>query len=79
MNDFQSRDQVVLLIDRAYLATDFPKHAGSHSELLPFFGEPALTTTTTSKLKNYMRVAPEQYACTYRRFKDRPEPYFHFY
>ena len=111
---------VVYLPDHVY--------AGSHSELLPFFGEPALTTTAVSKLaklsgatvlayffrrlpddsgyvvniapplpnfpsddpvhdtgrlvaqlEDYIRLAPEQYAWTYRRFKDRPEPYYHFY
>ncbi len=107
-----------------------PDHAyeGSHSELIPFFGEPALTTTTTSKvamlsgatvlayffrrlpddsgyvvniapplpdfpsddpvhdtrrlvaqLEDHIRLAPEQYVWTYRRFRDRPEPYYHFY
>ena len=107
---------VVYLPDHAY--------GGSNSELLPFFGEPALTTTATSKLaklsgatvlayffrrlpddsgyvvhiapplpnfpsddpitdtrrlvaqlEDYIRVAPEQYLWTYRRFKGRPASY----
>lgn len=103
-----------------------PDHAnvGSRSALLPFFGEPALTTTATSKLaklsgatvlayffrrlpddsgyvvniapplpnfpsddpvhdtrrlvaqlEDYIRIAPEQYVWTYRRFKGRPSSY----
>ena len=107
---------VVYLPDHAY--------GGSNSELLSFFGEPALTTTATSKLaklsgatvlayffhrlpddsgyvvniapplpdfpsddpitdtrrlvaqlEDYIRVAPEQYLWTYRRFKGRPASY----
>ena len=99
-------------------------HAGRNSELLPFFGEPAVTTTATSRLaklsgaivlayffrrlpddsgyvvtiapplpnfpsddpvhdtrrlvaqlEDYIRVAPEQYVWTYRRFKGRPASY----
>jgi len=97
---------------------------GSNSELIPFFGEPAITTTTVSKLakitgatvltyffrrlpgkkgyvanigsplddfptddavadtsllvkclEDYIRLAPEQYMWTYRRFKGRPDSY----
>ncbi|MCY3732094.1 MAG: hypothetical protein OXF98_12205 [Rhodospirillaceae bacterium] len=97
---------------------------GSHSELIPFFGEPAVTTTTVSRLarltgatvltyffrrlpgragyvanidgppdgfpsddvvadtrrlvqrlEDYIRLAPEQYMWTYRRFKGRPARY----
>lgn len=97
---------------------------GSSSALIPFFGEPAITSTTTSKLatltgatvlsyffrrlpgksgylvtigaplenfptddltedsrrltrqlEDYIRLAPEQYMWTYRRFKSRPAPY----
>ena len=97
---------------------------GSNSEIIPFFGEPAVTTTAVSKLakitgatvltyffrrlpgkqgylanigaplndfptddvaadtsrlvkqlENYIRLAPEQYMWTYRRFKGRPETY----
>lgn len=96
-------------------------YTGRHSELLPFFGEPAVTNTATSKiarlsgakvlpyffrrnaddsgyrvdigpplegfptddpvadtarlvqlLEDYIRVAPEQYLWTYRKFKGRP-------
>jgi len=106
----------------AYLADLANK--GSNSELIPFFGEPAITTTTVSKLakitdaivltyffrrlpgkagyvanigaplddfptddvvadtrrlverlEEYIRLAPEQYMWTYRRFKGRPESY----
>lgn len=106
----------------AYLADLANK--GSNSELIPFFSEPAITTTTVSKLakisgatvltyffrrlpgkagyvanigvpledfptddaaadtrrlverlEDYIRLAPEQYMWTYRRFKGRPEPY----
>ena len=97
---------------------------GSHSALIPFFGEPAVTTTTVSRLarltgatvltyffrrlpgsagyvanidgppdgfpsddveadtrrlvqrlEDYIRLAPEQYMWTYRRFKGRPARY----
>ena len=107
---------VVYLPDHAY--------GGSNSELVPFFGEPALTTTAVSKLaklsgatvlayffrrlpddsgyvvniapplpnfpsddpvrdtrclvaqlEDYIRIAPEQYVWTYRRFKGRPASY----
>lgn len=107
---------VVYLPDHAY--------AGSDSVLLPFFGEPAVTNTATSRLakisgatvlayffrrlddnsgyvvsiappldgfpsddpiedtrrmvgqlEDYIRLAPEQYVWTYRRFKGRPESY----
>ena len=106
----------------AYLADLANK--GSNSELIPFFGEPAITMTTVSKLakmtgatvltyffrrlpgkagyvadigpplddfptddvvadtrrlvqrlEDYIRLAPEQYMWTYRRFKGRPESY----
>ena len=106
----------------AYLADLANK--GSSSALIPFFSEPAITTTTVSKLakvtdatvltyffrrlpgkagyvanigapledfptddvvadtrrlvarlEDYIRLAPEQYMWTYRRFKGRPEPY----
>lgn len=99
-------------------------YTGSHSELLPFFGEPAVTNTATSKiarlsgakvlpyffrrdaddsgyrvdigppldgfptedpaadtarliglLEDYIRLAPEQYLWTYRKFKGRPAGY----
>ncbi len=99
-------------------------YTGSHSELLPFFGEPAVTNTATSKiarlsgakvlpyffrrnaddsgyrvdigpplddfptedpaadtarlvglLEEYIRLAPEQYLWTYRKFKGRPAGY----
>jgi KDO2-lipid IV(A) lauroyltransferase len=105
----------------AYLA-DLANRS-SNSELIPFFGEPAMTMTTVSKLakmtgatvltyffrrlpgkagyvanigaplhdfptddvvadtrrlverlEDYIRLAPEQYMWTYRRFKGRPEP-----
>ena len=107
---------VVYLPDHAY--------AGTNSELLPFFGEPAVTNTATSRLaelsgatvlayffrrlpddsgyvlnispplpnfpsddpiddtrrlvaqlEDYIRMAPEQYLWTYRRFKGRPVSY----
>lgn len=107
---------VVYLPDHAY--------SGSDSILLPFFGEPAVTNTATSRLakisgatvlayffrrleddsgyvvsiappldgfpsddpvedtrrmvgqlEDYIRLAPEQYVWTYRRFKGRPESY----
>lgn len=97
---------------------------GNNRALVPFFGEPAMTTTAVSKLarmtgatvltyffrrlpgragyvvnigppldgfpgddpvadtrrlverlEDYIRLAPEQYMWTYRRFKGRPEPY----
>ena len=97
---------------------------GSNRALIPFFGEPAMTTTAVSKLarmtgatvltyffrrlpgrsgyvlnigpplsdfpgddpvadtrrlverlEDYIRLAPEQYMWTYRRFKGRPEPW----
>ena len=106
----------------AYLAD--LANRGSNSELIPFFGEPAITITTVSKLaemtdatvltyffrrlpgkagyvanigaplddfptgdavadtrrlverlEHYIRLAPEQYMWTYRRFKGRPESY----
>ena len=106
----------------AYLAD--LANRGSNSELIPFFGEPAITITTVSKLaemtdatvltyffrrlpgkagyvanigaplddfptgdaivdtrrlverlEDYIRLAPEQYMRTYRRFKGRPDPY----
>ena len=106
----------------AYLADLAAK--GSNRALIPFFAEPAMTTTTVSKLaritgatvltyffrrlpgssgyvvnigapldgfpsgdetedtrrlvkrlEDYIRLAPEQYMWTYRRFKGRPEPY----
>lgn len=99
-------------------------YTGSHSELLPFFGEPAVTNTATGKLarlsgaivlpyffrrleddsgyvvdigpplpefpsedlrsdtlrlmalvEDYIRLAPEQYLWTYRKFKGRPGDY----
>jgi len=99
-------------------------YAGRNSELLPFFGEPAVTTTATSsiaklsgapvlayffrrlpddsgyivniapplanfpsddpiedtkrmvaQLEDYIRLAPEQYLWTYRKFKGRPASY----
>ena len=99
-------------------------YTGSHSELLPFFGEPAVTNTATSKiarlsgakvlpyffrrnaddsgyrvdigppidgfptddpvadtarlvalLEDYIRLAPDQYLWTYRKFKGRPAGY----
>jgi len=99
-------------------------YTGSHSELLPFFGVPAVTNTATSKiarlsgakvlpyffrrnaddsgytvnigspldgfpsedpaadtlrlislLEDYLRVAPDQYLWTYRKFKGRPAGY----
>tara|TARA_B100000029_G_scaffold490143_1_gene548819 strand:+ start:5612 stop:6469 length:858 start_codon:yes stop_codon:yes gene_type:complete len=101
---------------------------GSNSELIPFFGEPAITSTTVSKLakitgatvltyffrrlpgkegyvanigapledfpsddviadtcrlvrrlEDYIRLAPEQYMWTYRRFKGRPHPFRDIY
>ncbi len=107
---------VVYLPDHSYV--------GSNNELLPFFGEPAVTNTATSKLaklsgatvlayffrrlpddsgyeltiapplagfpsndpiddtrrlvaqlEEYIRLAPEQYLWTYRRFKGRPAGY----
>jgi KDO2-lipid IV(A) lauroyltransferase len=103
-------------------------YTGSHSELLPFFGEPAATNTATSKLarlsgaavlpyffrrleddsgyvvdigpplpdfptedlssdtlrlvariEDYIRLAPEQYLWTYRKFKGRPAGYADVY
>ena len=97
---------------------------GNNRALVPFFGEPAMTTTAVSKLarmtgatvltyffrrlpgragyvvnigppldgfpsddpvadtcrlverlEDYIRLAPEQYMWTYRRFKGRPEPF----
>ncbi len=106
---------VIYVPDHAY--------AGRNSELLPFFGEPAVTTTATSsiaklsgaavlayffrrlpddsgyivniapplpnfpsddpiedtrrmvaQLEDYIRLAPEQYLWTYRKFKGRPAP-----
>jgi len=111
---------VVYLPDHIYV--------GSNSELLPFFGEPAVTNTATSKLarisgatvlayfsrrladdsgyvvtiapplsnfpsddliddtrrlvaqlENHVRIAPEQYLWTYRRFKGRPPTYSDIY
>ena len=107
-----------------------PDHAQveSNSVLLPFFGEPALTTIATSRLaklsgatvlpyffrrlpddsgyvvsiappiedfpsddpiadtrrvvsmlEDYIRLAPEQYIWTYRRFKGRPSEYADVY
>lgn len=99
-------------------------YTGSQSELLPFFGEPAVTNTATSKiarlsgakvlpyffrrnaddsgyrvdigaplegfptedaaadtarlirlLEDYIRLAPDQYLWTYRKFKGRPASY----
>ena len=99
-------------------------HTGSDSVLLPFFGEPAVTNTATSRiaklsgatvlayffrrleddsgyvvtiapsiddfpsddsvedtrkmvtqLEDYIRLAPEQYVWTYRRFKGRPDTF----
>lgn len=106
----------------AYLADLAGK--GSNRAVIPFFGEPAMTTTTVSKLaritgatvltyffrrlpgrsgyllnigpplddfpsddpiadsrrlverlEDYIRLAPEQYMWTYRRFKGRPDSY----
>ena len=106
----------------AYLADLAPR--GRNRELIPFFAEPAMTTTTVSRLaritgatvltyffrrlpgsagyvvnigppldgfpsgddvadtrrlvkrlEDYIRLAPEQYMWTYRRFKGRPDPY----
>ncbi|NNC65464.1 MAG: lipid A biosynthesis lauroyl acyltransferase [Gammaproteobacteria bacterium] len=103
-------------------------YTGSHSELLPFFGEPTVTNTATSKiarlsgakvlpyffrrnaddsgyrvdigppldgfptedpvadtarlvglLEDYIRLAPEQYLWTYRKFKGRPAGYTDVY
>lgn len=106
----------------AYLADLAGK--GNHRAVVPFFAEPAMTTTTVStlarltgatvltyffrrlpgrsgyavdigppldgfpsddpvadtrrlvkRLEDYIRLAPEQYMWTYRRFKGRPAPY----
>ncbi len=106
---------VAYMPDQTYL--------GNQSAILPFFGEPAVTNTATTKLaqisgatvlpyffrrlpsgsyrvdigpplagfpsddaladtrrlfallEDYIRLAPEQYLWTYRKFKSRPPPY----
>ncbi len=116
VRELRNNSTVVYLPDHAY--------AGSDSVLLPFFGEPAVTNTATSRLakisgatvlayffrrldddsgyvvsiapplndfpsddpaedtrrmvgqlEDYIRLAPEQYVWTYRRFKGRPDSY----
>ncbi|MGI9257442.1 MAG: lipid A biosynthesis lauroyl acyltransferase [Gammaproteobacteria bacterium] len=116
VRELRNNSTVVYLPDHAY--------TGSDSVLLPFFGEPAVTNTATSRLakisgatvlayffrrldddsgyvvsiapplndfpsddpaedtrrmveqlEDYIRVVPEQYVWTYRRFKGRPESY----
>ena len=116
LRSLRDNTAVVYLPDHAY--------AGSNSELLPFFGEPAVTNIATGKLaklsgapvlayffrrlpddsgyivniapplpnfpsddpiedtrrlvaqlEDYIRIAPDQYVWTYRRFKGRPASY----
>jgi len=116
LRSLRDNKAVVYLPDHAY--------AGSNSELLPFFGEPAVTNIATGKLaklsgapvlayffrrlpddsgyivniapplpnfpsddpiddtrrlvaqlEDYIRIAPDQYVWTYRRFKGRPASY----
>ena len=113
IRSLRNNSTVIYVPDHAY--------AGRNSELLPFFGEPAVTTTATSnlaklsgaavlayffrrlpddsgyivniapplpnfpsddpiedtrrmvaQLEDYIRLAPEQYLWTYRKFKGRP-------
>ena len=120
VRELRNKSTVVYLPDHAY--------AGSDSVLLPFFGEPAVTNTATSRLakisgatvlayffhrleddsgyvvniappleefpsdnpvadtrrmvgqlEDYIRLAPEQYVWTYRRFKGRPDSYADIY
>jgi KDO2-lipid IV(A) lauroyltransferase len=116
VRDLRNKAMIVYLPDHA--------HVESNSVLIPFFGEPALTTIATSRLakmskatvlayffrrlpddsgyviniapplsdfpsddpiedtqrmvaqlEDYIRLAPEQYIWTYRRFKGRPASY----
>jgi len=116
VRDLRNKAMIVYLPDHAQVE--------SNSELIPFFGEPALTTIATSRLakmsnatvlayffrrlpddsgyvitlspplpdfpsddpiadtkrmvaqlEDHIRLAPEQYIWTYRRFKGRPPPY----
>jgi KDO2-lipid IV(A) lauroyltransferase len=116
VRSLRNNETVVYLPDHAY--------SGSGSVLLPFFGEPAVTNTATSRiarlsgatvlayffrrlpddsgyvvtiappledfpsddpvadtrrmvaqLEDHIRLAPEQYVWTYRRFKGRPDTY----
>ncbi len=120
VRDLRKNEMVVYLPDHAQVE--------SNSVLLPFFGEPALTTIATSRLaklssatvlpyffrrlpddsgyvvsiappiedfpsddpiadtrrvvsmlEDYIRLAPEQYIWTYRRFKGRPSEYADIY
>jgi KDO2-lipid IV(A) lauroyltransferase len=116
LRSLRSNAAVAYLPDHTY--------TGSHSVLIPFFGEPAVTNTATSKLvrlsgapllpyffrrleddsgyvvnigpalenfpsddsvadtrrlvsllERYIRLAPDQYLWTYRKFKGRPDTY----
>ena len=120
VRDLRNNAMIVYLPDHAQVE--------SNSVLVPFFGEPALTTVATSRLakisnatvlayffrrlpddsgyviniapplpdfpsddpiadtqhmvaqlEDYIRLAPEQYIWTYRRFKGRPAPYRDIY
>ena len=48
---------------------------GSPLDGFPSDDEVADTRRLVKRLEDYIRVAPEQYMWTYRRFKGRPEPY----